>query len=351
LKRALGFLVTAMKWSVALIIGVEVMSFLIVTGSNFVLYGHAREGSRAKYDPYTLFLMADGVRPTAYNPPPTPGTPEKRIWIFGGSTIRGETERDEETIPSLVSKVLNATGSPVGVCRVTNFGVNSFNSLLETKYLQKALVEELSTPHMIVFYDGANDAKYFAEHRSPYGHHGYRRVQALVESYYRSWFGLLKPLAAALYASFSRELYDKVQQVFVPIQPEDPLLRDLVDMTERRYDHVRKVAEAYGARFCLIWQPLRWVENCEVPEIVREQEKTLVGDGDRLATMRNNFSIPYLALAERLGGRPYFVSFQNVLCQRVEPAYQPDGVHLTVYGRDAVARRMAGIVSGRLLGR
>jgi hypothetical protein len=66
---------------------------------------------------------------------------------------------------------------------------------------------------MIVFYDGANDAKYFAEHRTPYGHHGYRRVRSLIESYYASWFGLLKPVTAATHASFTGELWDKIHRL------------------------------------------------------------------------------------------------------------------------------------------
>ena len=128
---------------------------------------------------------------------------------------------------------------------------------METKYLQKLLAEGATpAPQVIIFYDGANDSWYFAQYRTPYAHHGYRRVRGLIESYYRSFFGLLKPLNAALYASFSKELYDKVMQTLIPLDPETPSFQEFLDFTEKRYYYVQKLAAAHGARFFLFWQPV-----------------------------------------------------------------------------------------------
>jgi lysophospholipase L1-like esterase len=340
LRRLSRFIVSGGKWLVIAAASVEVLSFLIITASNFMIYGHAREGSRARYDPYTLFLMAEGIRPTAHNPPAPDPKHNRRIWLFGGSTIRGATDSDERTIPSFVSLFMNEGALPPRSYTVTNLGVNSFNSLLETKYLQKMLIESPSPPHVVVFYDGANDAKYFAEHRTPYGHHAYRRVESLIESYRRSWFGLLKPLNAALYASFTRELYDKIHQGVVPLDADSPLLGEMVDLTEKRYDHVDRISRAYGAKFLLVWQPVRWVETCQVRDAVLEQEGSIPLSEATLAAVRENFAVPYHALARRLETKPYFVSLQHVLCERHAPSYQRDGVHLTDSGREIVARRM-----------
>jgi lysophospholipase L1-like esterase len=255
--------------------------------------------------------------------------------------MRGATDRDDRTIPSALARALNGEGrSPLHFI-VTNFGVNSFNSLLETQYLQKLLEEGQGPPDVIVFYDGANDAKYLAECRTPYGHHGYRKVQGIIESYYRSGVGLLKPLVAAVYASFSWELYDKFQQVAVPLDPASPLVREMVEATERRYDYVDRLAMCHGARFLLIWQPMLWVEGCSQRGTHGETDASAVGRAARWSAVAENFSVPYHALLERLQGKPYFSSFRDVLCDPSGPVYQPDGVHLTDEGRERVAWRIA----------
>ncbi len=92
---------------------------------------------------------------------------------------------------------------------------------METKYLQKLLIEN-HPPSLIVFYDGANDCVYFAQHRNPYGHQGYERVRGMIEDYHRSLFGLLKPLNAAMWSSFTREIYDKMREGVIHIAPRGP---------------------------------------------------------------------------------------------------------------------------------
>ena len=332
---------TLAKWAVGMLLLIELVSFLIVSGTNLILYGHLREGSRAVYDPYTLFLQTPAVRHTTNN---AKGAGVRKVWMFGGSTMRAATPDDALTIPSLVAGVLNGAEPNVAI---TNYGTNSFNSLLESKYLEKALIDAgRRTPDIVVFYDGANDVKYFLEHRSADAHHGYRRVKALIESYYQSWFGLFKSLNAAVQASFTRELYGRISQVALAVDPDSPLLQQMVDKAAARYDFVERLSAAFGARFVLIWQPMAWTESCAVDPAVAELEANAFIHADRLATMRANFATAYNALRERLAGKDYFVDFGQMLCGRDRAMYQPDGVHLTDDGRKAVAARMAGVLSG-----
>lgn len=343
LRRSFRVFAKLVKWLIVAVICVEILSFLAITASNYILYGRLREGGRAVYDPYTLFLQEEGVRPTANNSRSQDRKENRILWLFGGSTMRGATSSDNKTIPSFLAGLLNSNQQDLHFT-VVNFGVDSFNSLLETKYLQKLLIESFETPDFIIFYDGANDASYLAQHRDPYGHHGYRRARSLIESYYRNWFGLLKPLNAAIYSSFSKELYDKINQVGVPLEANSPAVKELVTGAEKRYDHVNKLAKCYGAEFILFFQPILWVEECQVPPIIRNAEKNLIVDAERFSTMRQNFAIPYLALLDQLSGKPYFVNFRNVLCQREVAAYQPDGVHLTDAGRRMIAEKMYSIL-------
>lgn len=347
MKKVLRLSVSILKWIVLVLVAVEVLCFLVVCVGNYLVFGHLWEGSRVRYDPYALFLNVEGPRPTAQNPPPGQGTtPRQTLWLLGGSTMRGSTDHDDRTIPSYLAEILNRPGSPVA-CTVVNYGENSFNSLMETKYLQKLLIEQAAAPDLIIFYDGGNDCSYFTQHRTPDGHYGYRRLRAAIESYRRSFFGLFKPLNAALYSSFTKELYDKAMQTVVPIEADSPLLQEFAAATAKRYEHVRRLAGAYGARFLLCWQPILWVETGAVapPLRAREQEFTIMGG--KFLAVRQNFAVTYQALAAALQDRPYFVNFQNILCARTEPVYKADGVHLTDAGRSMVAREMGRVLQER----
>lgn len=345
MKKSLRLIFSICKWLLLALVAVEVMSFLFVTLSNFFIYGSVWEGSRVNYDAYTLFQ--EGPRPTANNLPAASASPNHRtIWMFGGSTMRGSTDDDAKTIPSFLAALLNREGKPLS-CTVLNFGENSFNSLLETKYLQKVLIERPTRPNLIIFYDGANECAYFSQTRTAYAHHGYQRVRALIESHRRSLFGLLKPLNAAVYASFTRELYDKLRQTVLPIAADSPELRNFVDLAVQRYDYVNQQAGFYGAKFLLFWQPILWVETKEVAPQVREMEKKYAINVDRFAAVRHNFQVTYQALADRLRDKPYFIDFQNILCSRTEPVYKPDGVHLQDSGRMMVAREMSRVLQER----
>lgn len=349
MKKSLRLILAILKWTVIALVAVEVISFLFLTLVNLFIYGGIWEGSRVNYDAYTLFQ--EGPRPTANNPQASSTSKDHRlIWMFGGSTMRGSTDDDAKTIPSFLAGLLNREGKPRSFT-VVNFGENSFSSLLETKYLQKLLIESPTRPDLIIYMDGANECVYFSQNRTPYAHHGYQRVQALIESHRRSLLGLLKPLTAAVYSSFTLEMYDKLRQAVIPIRADSEELGQDVALTAQRYDYVNQQAGFYGAKFLLFWQPILWVENCAVAPQVREQEKNYAINKVRFAAVRHNFQVIYQALADRLRDKPYFVDCQNILCPRTEPVYKPDGVHLQDAGRMMVARRMLEVLKERgLLG-
>jgi lysophospholipase L1-like esterase len=348
MKKSLRLIIGLAKWLLLAVVAVEVLSFLIVTLSNGLIYGSIWEGSRVLYDPYVLYR--EGVRPTAFNAPDIPRPGHRTIWLFGGSTMRGGSLAEEKTIPSFLAQILNGEGKPLSFTLV-NFGENSFNSLLETKYLQKALIESSRPPDLIIFYDGANDSGYTAQYRTPDAHHSYRKMRALVESYRRSFFGLLKPLNAAWYASFTRELYDKAHQVALPLQSEEQWLQECAAATARRYEHVRRLAAGYGASFLLFRQPILWVETGAVAPAVQEKEKEKDYQimGARFSSVRWNFAVAYDVLFQGVRDKPYFIDFRDVLVSRTTLVYKPDGVHLLAAGNEMVARNMSRVLREKYL--
>lgn len=328
------------------VIGIELLCFFAITASNYIIYGLAREGSRVVYDPYTLFLLRDGVRKSEFSSESRDNSKNRLVWMFGGSTMRGSSDFDEQTIPSRVARHLNASNTGFHFT-VINYGVDSFNSLLETKYLQKLLIESPSTPDIVIFYDGANESTYFAQYRTPYGHHGYRRLKGMIESYHASWFGIFKPINAFIYTSFTKELYDKIRLVLHPIHEDAPSLSQLINFTERRYDYLSRMASCHDAKFLLIWQPMLWVENCDQSEKSLDTEKLNIVGESRLGVMKNNFRVVYEALASAMNSRSYFVSFRDSLCGRPSSVYFPDGVHLKPIGDEIIGNKIGALIIER----
>jgi lysophospholipase L1-like esterase len=138
-----------------------------------------------------------------------------------------------------------------------------------------------------------------------------------------------------------------MMQVAVPLQPGDPKLRAMVSLTLGRYEHVRKMAGCYGARFLLVWQPIFYVETCRVAPQLQKREQKLAIEGERFLAVRHNFAVVYRALEEKLKDLPYFVNFQNVLCSRKQLVYKPDGVHLRPAGNKMVAQGLARVLEER----
>jgi hypothetical protein len=349
-KRCLALAWRAVKWAVIGLVCLEVLSFAVITTSNWIIYGNLREGPKAVYDPYTLFQMAVSIWPTVNAVGKEEPRPEltRSIWFFGGSTMRASNGPMPETIPSLAAVALNAASKPYGIYCL-NFGVNSFNSLLEVKYLQKQFIELPIRPNLVVFYDGANDANYFAVQKDRYAHEGKERVQGVIESYYKTGFGILKPLNAAYYASFTRELLEKLLYTTRPVDPDSPELAAFVADAVKRYDFVDHLCRSYGVPFVLFLQPVYWAETCQArePSVVAQEKAAILGR-KTFPYVRENFMTVYGALERALAGKPYCVNLRDALCGRTVPVYTADGVHNTVAGRQAIVAAMLPVLRARL---
>lgn len=104
----------------------------------------------------TITVDAQGRRAT-WNPERTAAgdssTKPVKIWVLGGSSAWGMGARDAFTIPSLLSKILNARGHDV---KVTNLAEVGYVSTQELIALEIAL-REGEVPDIVIFLDGVND--------------------------------------------------------------------------------------------------------------------------------------------------------------------------------------------------
>lgn len=95
----------------------------------------------------------DSTRKT-WTPPFDLNKPVYEIFIFGGSTLWGWGARDDQTIPSLISKVLyNKYGIQ---SKITNYGEIGYINTQEFIRFIKELQQD-KVPQVVVFYDGLND--------------------------------------------------------------------------------------------------------------------------------------------------------------------------------------------------
>ena len=340
-------LVRTVSVVVTVLVLIELACFAIITTSIYFIYGQLREGEPVRYDAYALYLLKDGIRPTTNNPAAT-GPTVPLIWMFGGSTTRGISDDDSQTMPSFLAKVLNQE-APVLGAEVVNLGNDGYNSLMETKYLQKMLIDSPVPPRLIVFYDGANDAAYFAQYRTPQAHHGYRQVRGIIESYHGSFFGMFKSFNAAWYTSYARELWDKMRQGIIPLDPHDPVLHDFARQAAQRYERNAVIAHAFGADYLVIWQPCWWVESAPVAPVVQAREKKTIIIGDRWA-MKENFKTINTAMAQALQDKPFFIDLRNALTSRQQEVYESDGIHLNPHGDALLARELGKVLKERFAG-
>lgn len=336
-----------LKLILIVVVGVEALSFAAMTLHNYILYGNIYSHVPVRYDPNTLFLMLDENPSADFNSVSPDPELNRIVWMFGGSTVRCNAHWDRnQTLPALLSKFLNKKAKPYHFT-VVNYGENGFNSLLESRYLQKALADTNQAPHIVVFYDGGNDCFQYIEYREPEGHVGYRRLKGFIEGYRMSWWGFLKPITAAVYTSYTRELIDRLHMFSDPIKPDSEGLERMVELTSKRFDHVAKVLHCYDVEFLLVWQPLLLVEDCQVGERIKSAERTRFLDTEKFSDLKKSLNTTYDKFERKLENKPYFASLRNVLCDRTSAFYQPDGIHLTYEGNEEIARNLGQLLIDR----
>ena len=90
------------------------------------------------------------------------------VWFFGGSTMFGEGQRDEYTIPSQIARLAEQDGI---VVRPVNMGHQGQLLWQEMLRLERELGRR-SPPDLAVFYDGTNDFNYQIEDHRGQPTHG-----------------------------------------------------------------------------------------------------------------------------------------------------------------------------------
>lgn len=312
-------------------------------------------------------INAKGIRNTINTGPKHIRNIEK-VFMFGGSSLLGTGVPDDFTIPSILSKYLNGSGSTF--YEVTNFGTGSF--ILEQD--MQLLFDEIrkgNIPDIAVFYHGANDS--YAGVYSP-GKPGwylgseelktklYSRKDALSARNETHWFQelhtyrllsllksriLLPTLSNTNTASTISTSGDEYH-----VKDYGPKAKQFIAYYKETLKLISSVCENYGITVFFIWQPVlvygeklvddferSMIANPALLSIGTFREKDGEYQGEAMKTTY------HLVEATSFEDIEQFHNLSHVFDRADEPLYI-DWVHLGPRGNEIVARTILDIIHG-----
>lgn len=276
-------------------------------------------------------------RPSGANSP----HPEE-IFVLGGSAVWGIGARDDYTIPSNLSKLLNAGNHKY---LVTNYGIPGFTFLQEIIKLT-LLLQNGQRPDFIVFYDGANDVYAAYQAGRLVDLLDYRDTQEKIEN---------SPLRQGMKYLVARcRIVQAVEKVLalVGLQPNyregaarftdqqlEALAKDIVENYKKSVLLLKNLSEVYKFNYALFWQPVIFMETSVVQDEIKFdphcQDKSLA----KLFKMVRGYLVN--------AAIPHWVDLSEALHRAPKPAYI-DFCHLTEPGYAVVSAKMAAIVKEEL---
>ena len=288
---------------------------------------------------------SDGTR-ACWNPDFAPGAEPLSIDVFGGSTIWGMGVRDNFTIPSQLSRLLDSRGHPF---EVHNYGDLAYTFTQELFNLI-LLLKDGHRPDYVIFYDGVNDV--YAGYQ--YGTTGHvidcfklpekfeRRDNAA--SYLARGLGKLVEEHSRIYQYVLRASRPKSDGAAFPEKGahfDDAALRrlgtDIADFYASSQRMLEPLSREYGFEYVCLWQPVSLLEDHLLPG---EREDIRITD-TKLGKLHR-----YVIDELRDRDLPNFIDLTDVLADRDAPYYF-DYCHLTKDGNHVVAERICNIVEQR----
>lgn len=288
-----------------------------------------------KYEGNFIRLDEQGFRKT-WNPHFSPDSKPKKIYIFGGSTVWGDGVREDYTLPSLLSRKLNADRPRF---EVHNFGKVSFSFVDNLKTLN-ALLQWGHRPYGVLFYLGFNDVLQAYENVKDPQMPSPRPRLVFLKNFlekYSMIYALLQHLSEwnseGIMASTPAASYDTMAL-------EDLAVQFVLEF-RKKVEVLEGLSKKYDFRFVFLWQPTTFTEK----RFTAEEMKIIDRSFDN-----KNFGrfFKYVHQAIRSEPIPNFYDLSEVLSGR-EELYYTDWCHLTEGGNGVVARKIDEIFRKKFL--
>ena len=265
-----------------------------------------------------------------------------RVWMLGGSTVWGVGTPDSETLPSQLSRQVNAAGK--NCFEVTNLGVEAYVTNQELIFLIQQL-KSGNRPDMVILYDGINDACVGALARLPTGHNYFLPIKTTFETGSRV-------VATLLQKSYFLRLLRALRRRLEPTQTAGPRDADLpaqvratLDNYEANIAMVRILGEKYGFKTLFFWQPtlLYGKKRLDPFEQAAFDEIALKDVGGSPRAGSETFlaiRAVYEEAERRSGASGDFVFLGHLFDQVREPIYI-DWMHVGPLGNKLIAEELA----------
>ncbi|MCB9487561.1 MAG: SGNH/GDSL hydrolase family protein [Deltaproteobacteria bacterium] len=277
-------------------------------------------GLKQRWEPYAYwrreafagsYINIDerGYRRT-WNPTPPPGD-ARTIWCLGGSAMWGTGARDDFTIASWISKILDGKGV---AAHVENLGESGWVSTQELIALQRRLAAD-ERPDVVIFYDGVNDA--------------YSAAQQGVAGLPQNEFNRV-----AEFNRVSRGHALQPTQHAERIEDVDTLARHVVDIYRANHRMASALAREYGFEARFVWQPVIFTKD---PLSAVEQEYARKKSAKFAQKMTE--AVYALAASELPNDLPNFYDFSDIFDGEPGTIYI-DFMHITETGNQRIARAM-----------
>jgi lysophospholipase L1-like esterase len=178
----------------------------------------------------------------------------RKVWVFGGSTVFGIGTPDSATIPSYLSRDLNA--HPNDCVEVTNLGAEGYVTNQELILLLQEL-KAGRRPDLAIFYDGINESLVGGFSPGiPAAHWNFEMIKAKFESPGPSKLNCLRLLYSSQLISALRETHGPEDDVTISDEDLAARAQATLQNYEANLKLVRILAREYGFETYFFWQPV-----------------------------------------------------------------------------------------------
>jgi len=259
------------------------------------------------------------------------------IWMFGGSTMRGNGSPDWGTIPSQLAEMFEKAGQPV--C-VRNFGEGAWVSTQEVTQLMLALKAETHKPNFVIFYDGANDTYVPYQTGKSDVHMNFSAIKRQFEgqrALRQGSFGyLLQTNTVQLIFSLSARAAQRAGDRPIPTNDVDGLAHRTVTNYFANMDVVHGLAREYSFDYAFFWQPVLFASH-----------KPPTGDEAQIRSAKSQAHLAdwcprvYELVAQQK--HAHFYNLSDSLDQLQDKLFL-DWCHIVMQGNHVIAERMFKVV-------
>jgi lysophospholipase L1-like esterase len=260
------------------------------------------------------------------------------IWTFGGSTMYGTGVPDWATLPSYLSRDLNAASSEC--VEVSNFGVEGYLTNQELILLMEQL-KAGGHPDMVIFYDGLNDAGAAGPSSGPPKPHFYiETIKPRVEGTVGARFDFIRETYAFRIAKAMQGFFSRQHSSGSVLNELHTKAVATLDNYEANLRVAKALARAYNFRIYCFWQPSLYYG--QKPLVPFEKQIPEIATRDPWALI---VTAVYQEAESRAASTGEFIFLGGIFDSVKEPVYIDQG-HLGPLGNELAAQAVAQYIQG-----